>query len=263
MITLDGSSLIVRFPSVHEKAIAKVDFLRTLRVPASGAHPEPPVCGALSPRHVDDYPATVPEQWLERGGVMLPLHRGEAMRLSFSSSYPFAIKVAAGKINALNGAPWAAALETGQQDYIIIPDQNYLDGFSTGCDSVHQFVAVPLGAGYSAEEQRTGRAEYGGLQLIVYPMRASAYKLLKADCGKDAFLGVRHGLTPVMALAAGGQVKQAIQEDRYGIETWDRSQHSRCFVTLVDASDWLTITGEPVPYYQEGIDADKQGRERD
>jgi hypothetical protein len=35
---------------------------------------------------------------------------------------------------------------------------------------------MPLGAGYSAEEQLTGEAEYGGLQMLVYPMKAEVFE---------------------------------------------------------------------------------------
>jgi hypothetical protein len=35
---------------------------------------------------------------------------------------------------------------------------------------------MPMGAGYTAEEQITGKAEHGGLQMIVYPMKAKRYE---------------------------------------------------------------------------------------
>ena len=41
---------------------------------------------------------------------------------------------------------------------------------------IRQFVAMPLGSGYSAEEQITGSAEFGGVQVIVYPMRGDVYE---------------------------------------------------------------------------------------
>ena len=42
-------------------------------------------------------------------------------------------------------------------------------------DFIRQFVAMPLGEGFTAEEQITGKAEHGGLQIIVYPMKHEAY----------------------------------------------------------------------------------------
>jgi hypothetical protein len=48
-----------------------------------------------------------------------------------------------------------------------------------------------------------------------------------------------------MGLAAGGRMRQQIYADPYGIDAWDQSVSSRCFVTLVDAVQWQEITGEP------------------
>ena len=41
---------------------------------------------------------------------------------------------------------------------------------------IRQFVAMPLGAGYTAEEQITGKAEHGGLQIVVYPMKREVFE---------------------------------------------------------------------------------------
>ena len=86
-----------------------------------------------------------------------------------SDDYPCAIKIAAGKINAVSGKPWKPELEASERDYIVVPEQPWLDGFCIAKDAIRQFVAMPLGAGYSVEEQVTGKAEHGGLQMIVYP----------------------------------------------------------------------------------------------
>ena len=48
-----------------------------------------------------------------------------------------------------------------------------------------------------------------------------------------------------MGLAAGGRMKQQIYADPYGIDAWEQTASSRCFVTLVDAVQWREITGEP------------------
>ena len=54
------------------------------------------------------------------------------------------------------------------------------------------------------------------------------------------------GRAPVqaMGLAAGGRMHQQIYADPYGLDAWDQSASSRCFVTLVDAVQWQEITGE-------------------
>ena len=35
---------------------------------------------------------------------------------------------------------------------------------------------MPLGSGYTAEEQLTGKAEHGGLQVAVYPMKRKVFE---------------------------------------------------------------------------------------
>ena len=67
----------------------------------------------------------------------------------------------AGKINAVSGAAWAAELRSEPQDYAVVPGQPWLDGFSVGEGLIRQFVAMPLGAGDTVEEQLTGRADVG------------------------------------------------------------------------------------------------------
>src|SRR5207249_9762481 len=92
------------------------------------------------------------------------------------SRYPFAIKIAAGKINAISGKPWKPELDGSERDYIVLPEQPWLDGFCVAKDVIRQLVAMPLGSGYSVEEQITGKAEHGGLQIHVYPMKKERYE---------------------------------------------------------------------------------------
>ena len=115
MITLEGHSLIFRFPEVHEHARTAMEFQRTLRIPDdSKTYPLPPGLGAFPLCHVEDYATRLPTDWSDRGGVMMPLYQAEAMWISFGKSgwgfdddgYPCAVKIAAGKINAVSGKPW-------------------------------------------------------------------------------------------------------------------------------------------------------------
>src|SRR5262245_20064317 len=50
-----------------------------------------------------------------------------------------------------------------------------------------------------------------------------------------------------MGLAAGGRMRQQIYADPHGLDAWDQSISSRCFMTLVDAVQWREITGEAPP----------------
>jgi hypothetical protein len=273
MITQEGDSLIFRFPEVHEHAAAAIQFQRTLRIPDDGKHyPLPPGLGAFPLRHLEDFAGRVPEGWSERGGVMMPLYQAEAMWVSFGPrrwrrfdhGFPCAVKIAAGKINAVSGKPWRPELDAAERDYVVVPEQPWLDGFCVAKDVIRQFVAMPLGAGYSVEEQITGKAEHGGLQVIVYPMKKERYEaiLRQREEERGRFVDRMYLLdgprvvmkrlagAPAMrsmGLAAGGRMKQQIYADPYGIDAWDQSMSSRCFVTLVDAVQWLEITGEAPP----------------
>ena len=122
-------------------------------------YPLPAGRGVFPLRSVDDFPATAPASWLQRGGVVLPMDQSEALWISFSARYPCAVKIAAGKINAVSGAAWTAELPSEPQDYVVVPGQPWLDGFSVGEGLIRRFVAMPLGAGYSVEEQLTGLAD--------------------------------------------------------------------------------------------------------
>ena len=85
---------------------------------------------------------------------------------------PSALKVAVGKVCALSGRTWSERLhdgsEGGTQDYVVVPGQPWLDGINAGNGSIRQFVAMPLGMGYTVEGQITGEETHGGLQLCVF-----------------------------------------------------------------------------------------------
>ena len=42
-------------------------------------------------------------------------------------------------------------------------------------------------------------------------------------------------------------MRQQIYADPFGIDAWDQSASSRCFLTLVDAADWSRVTGSAPP----------------
>ncbi len=61
----------------------------------------------------------------------MPIHQAEAMWINISSPgrYPFAVKIATGKICAVSGDNWANHLNRDPQDYVVVPDQPWLDGY--------------------------------------------------------------------------------------------------------------------------------------
>ena len=263
MIELKSDRLIASFPGLPEQPRLTIDFQRTLRIPDDGRHyPLPPGLGRFPLRHIDDFAKRVPARWLEQGGVLLPMWQAEALWLNFGSqfidvrgaSYPFAIKVATGKVSAITGEPWCAGLSRNPQDYLVVPDQPWLDGYCVEKGVIRQFVAMPLGDGYSAEEQLTGRSECGGIQIEIMPMRAEVFErrfpivqrravtLHERDCEMHFCME-----SAGMGLAPGGRMRQEIYEDPYGIHDWDNEHSSRCFIHLVNSSMWRGITGAPPP----------------
>jgi hypothetical protein len=267
MIELRDNCLIFSFPEVHPAARLKIDFQRTLRIPDDGQdHFLPPGLGSFPVRHVDDFAGRVPRDWLEHGGVMLPMHQAEAMWVNFHSkylpdhetSYPFAVKIAAGRIDAVTGENWTNGLHGLPQDYMVVPEQPWLDGFCIEKGTIRQFVAMPLGEGYTAEEQISGKAEFGGLQVIVYPMKREAFerRFPKVERESPRIL-YRLSMNTMcksvaapetdMGLAPGGRMKQEIYEDPFEFNDWDRSTSSRCFVHLANSLMWRAITGEAPP----------------
>ena len=118
MIELRDDQLVFRFPEVHSSAELSIDFQRTLRIPDDGtAHFLPPGLGQFPLHHVDDYRETTPAEWAAHGGVFFPMHQAEATWLSFDCDYPMAVKVGAGKINAVTGRQWRNKLAK-LQDYL-------------------------------------------------------------------------------------------------------------------------------------------------
>ncbi len=249
MIELKRDQLIFRFPEVHKDAECSISFQRTLRIPDDNrAHFLPPGLGEFPLNLVDDYADSAPAAWSTHGGVFLPMYQAEAMWLDFDSSYPMAVKVAAGKINAVTGEGWETELSNHSQDYLVIPDQPWLDGFCVMKGMIRQFVAMLLGEGYTAEEQLTGEAEHGGLQIVVYPMKRSYYRAKEEEDMRIAYAPLRVSSPPdEMGLAPGGLMRQEIYEDEYGFDAWDTSVRSRCFVHILNSVQFFNVTGANPP----------------
>lgn len=253
MIELKQNTLVFSFAEVHEDAVLHVNFHRTLRIPDDDSdYPLPPGIGSFPLRDVDDFAGRVPERWVEHGGVLLPMYQSEAMWLSFDADYPFAVKVAAGKINAVTGEDGSEGLHRDPQDYLVVPDQPWLDGYCVEKGFIRQFVAMPLGSGYSAEEQLTGAAEHGGLQLVAYPMKAEAYERLRRERSYGRMMVSEPQAeycmaSPDMGLAPGGRMRQEIYDDEHDFDDWDLGHSHRCFVHLANALVWRAITGGPPP----------------
>jgi hypothetical protein len=123
---------------------------------------------------------------------------------------------------------------------------------------IRQFVAMRLGEGYSVEEQLTGQAEFGGLQIEVFPMRAEVFEkrfpivvsrnraghLMEGRLDSSQYSAM---VGADMGLAPGGRMRQEIYADPYSIHDWDTEHSSRCFIHLVNSATWQAITGQRPP----------------
>jgi hypothetical protein len=247
MIELKRDGLVFSFPEVHPRAVLRMEFMRTLRIPDDGMNYFlPPGLGAFPLRHVDDFEDRVPPAWLEHGGIMLPMYQAEALWLSFKTMYPFLIRIGTGMINAVTGKPWTDRVGWEPQDYVVTSEQPWLDGYCVEKGTIRQFVAMPLGEGYSVEEQITGEAEHGGLQIVAHPMKGEAYEAYEKK--RPSHLYVEETRSRLeMGIAPGGRMKQKVYSDPYKSADWDLDHRSRCFAHVTNSIVWKAITGEAPP----------------
>ena len=240
-----------------------LSFKRTLRIPDDGkTYPLPPGFGNFPVRKVADFKDRVPSDWIEHGGVFIPMYQREALWISFHARYwkPNAAKIAIGKVNAISGKVWHQELRKDDKDYVVCPPQPWLDGINAGEDMIRQFVAMPLGMGYTVEAQVTGKEEFGGIQIIVYepkpgkfpdqppPLPPVAQRLHAAMPSSDPIveLSKRSGGAE-MGLGAGGKMTQKIYPDPHGIDTWDQENFGRVYVHIVNSMMYREITGQEPP----------------
>ncbi|KAK1580502.1 uncharacterized protein LY79DRAFT_561311 [Colletotrichum navitas] len=157
---------------------------RTIRVPDNrDTNNLPPGMGNFPLFKVRDFAHNMPEDMAKKGGVFFPMYQREAMWIGFSSRAPFAIKIYVGGVNAVSGFPMTEnektkekrlkMLRSGQpiQDYVVVPEQNWLYGIVSEDGKIRQFVAQPKGSGFSVEAQVTGDEKVGGIQIELIPVK--------------------------------------------------------------------------------------------
>lgn len=166
------------------KQSLSISFERTVRVSDNeSANELPPGLGCFPLYSAASFDS-LPPKMAKKGGFFFPMYQREAMWIKFEADSPFAIKVYIGGVNAISGesareteATMKRRLALMQdkkniQDYVVAPKQLWLDGIATGAGTVRQFVATPLGSGYSVEAQITGAETIGGIQFEITPVKA-------------------------------------------------------------------------------------------
>jgi hypothetical protein len=266
MIGIEKDSLVFTFPEVHESARLEINFERTLRIPDDGDdYPLPPGLGNFPLVRVEGLPKRAPQEWRDKGGVVLPMYQSEAMWLAFATDYvqgrdtryPVAIKISAGRLNAVSGEAWRRGLHREPQDYVVSPGQPWLDGWCVDKGVIKQFVAMPLGSGYTGEEQLVKGDHWGGLRIAVYPMKRARFEKLFPERKHEP---VRWHYAPPdtagmvcccesssMGLGAGGRMRQEISEDGFKLSDWDRTHALACQVHIANSMVWKSLTGAQPP----------------
>ncbi|KAF8838429.1 hypothetical protein BDN67DRAFT_1070734 [Paxillus ammoniavirescens] len=142
-----------------------------------------------------------------------PMFEREAMWISFDSlgTSP-AVKVSVG-----GNVPTPPNCK---QDYVVAGLQPWLDGIMTASGVVRQFVGMSHGSGYTVEEQVTGKAEHGGLQFDIFPVRDMEFTVL--DNKTDVFL--EKTKTPAeLSLVAGDELRLTFLQNlqpRHGLPSF-------------------------------------------
>ena len=243
-VRLDGNRIYIgeRF---------SVSFQRTLRIPEDDQiYPLPPTLGRFKIHRVADFAKNLPSTWQEPNGFFIAMYQREALWLGFDGAEwkPNAVKVAVGGVNAISGTVWEEGLDDDEQNYLVCPDQPWLDGINAGDGFVKQFVASPLGSGSTVEGQITGREETGGIQLVVYEPKPGRFPDEPPETSEtDTAVMEAMPVGLEMGLGAGGQIKQKIYEDPYGIDSWDQNNLGRIQLHILNSEQYQAITGREPP----------------
>lgn len=227
-----------------------VSFQRTLRIPDDGeTYPLPPGLGVFPIFKVKDYASRVPAAWRERGGVFIPMYQREAMWLSFDAPdwRPAALKVGVGGINAVSGRRMDVRLRKRPQDYVVVPDQPWLDGIKAGEGFIRQFVAMPLGTGATVEGQLTGVEKEGGLELIAFDPKPGRFPESAPHEDSRVMMMCCESPSAEMGIGAGGRMRQKVYPDVHGIDTWDQTAFARLPIHIVNSQMFREITGIAPP----------------
>lgn len=132
----------------------EISFERTIRVPDNKALSRlPPSLDSFPLYKIQDYAHRLPQSMIDKGGVFFPMHQKEAMWINFEATAPFMIKIYCGGVNVVSGEHAAESAEAKQrraklfeqgeliQDYVVLPEQPWIDGVAIKPSVVRQFVA--------------------------------------------------------------------------------------------------------------------------
>ncbi|KAM0080756.1 hypothetical protein ACKRZS_007079 [Fusarium odoratissimum] len=218
--------------------------MRTVRVPESDKEYDlPPGLGRFPLFNIAPFSHILPLSMVAKGGFFLPMYQMEALWIHFHTEgqKKFAIRPYVGGINGLSGESSEGGMAsilrqmnpaTRKQDYIVLPEQLWLDGIATAPGVINQFVATEMAPpqreksqesredgssknrdassdpsihsdtheGASIEWQLTGRDEVGGLQLQIIP--AFEPDQIHAGSDRNAYMKSRGDISSITPTAS-------------------------------------------------------------
>lgn len=223
---------------------------RTLRIPNDGKiYPLPPGLGEFPIYKVSDYRHSVPHVWDQDNSVFIPMYQREALWLAFTAAdwKPNAVMIDIGRVNAVSGESESDSLHSSPQNYVVCPGQPWLDGINSGQGSIRQFVAMPLGLGLTVEASITGKEEYGAIQIKVLEAKEGVFPDHPPKQRQSGPVRSASMAGTAMGLAAGGQMKQKIYPDPYGVDVWDPENFAEVTIHIVNSELFHEISGQKCP----------------
>ncbi len=218
-----------------------VSFQRTLRVPDDErTYRIPPGFGDFPICRVEDYLGSVPESWKEPGAMFLPVYQREAVWLNFDGAYwrPNAVKVAVGDSSAITGRSLRHGLDSEAQDYIVCPDQGWLDGTSGSDGFTRQIVCGPPGE---------GPEDACCIRLIVHEPKPGRFPEREPREKFGAIMACCLAASEETGSPAVGRMRQMIRADEHGADSWDEDNYGEVTVRLVTSAAYGEITGSALP----------------
>lgn len=267
-VTIAADTLDFSFPDVHPDARMSITLHRTLRVPDDDTtYGLPPGLGSFqltAARSLEHRP-----NYWSAEDVLLPMWQAEAAWFDFHSPtrYPFLVRMSVGGINAVTGQDFTDEIDFADEDYFEIPEQPWLDGCRVDDTTVRQFVAMPIGQGYTAAEQLTGTDD-ATLRIHVTPLRSEIW-IERMVTRRSVARGYDDGgpvldfmaapAASAMGMGAGGSITQSIATPVEPHENWEAGARSEATLRIVNSADWTSITGRP-PHHAPPTIAEYQDR---
>ena len=265
----------------------RVGFQRTCRVPYNKLNKLPANLGSFPVYKVSKFESKGIHDKVDwdKDDYFMPMYQCEALWLNFDgysarTKGPYATMIGSGNINAITGKQMEEFKLEYPQNYVVVPPQPWIDGWKDNDGKVYQFVAAELGSGETVEGQITGEETVGGIQISVFKGKEGKnlipestpwhfptsgdwpypsppivwprwrrrgplvkYHALSAISDRTESLGSISS----MGLGRGGEIKQKIYDDPYGLDVWEEEPLETRTVHIVNSKDFKELTGKSPP----------------